>query len=92
MQLPIVLLGLIIALLIGFIFHILRDGNALRLLSYLGLSILGFALGQWISLIVGWQLFMLGALDVGMGVIGSILILASGDWLSRIKPKNKSSV
>ncbi len=92
MQLPIVLLGLVIALLIGFLFHILRDGNALSLLLYLGLSILGFALGQWVSMVGGWQLFLLGALDVGMGVIGSILVLAGGDWFSRIKPNNKSDV
>ncbi len=92
MTLPVVLLGLVIALLIGFIFHILRDGNGLRLLLYLGLSILGFALGQWISMAGGWKLYTLGALDIGMGVIGSALILAGGDWFSRIKPKNKSDV
>ncbi len=87
MQLPIVLLGLVIALLIGFIFHILRDGNALRLLLYLGLSILGFALAQWVSIAGGWRLFMLGALDVGMGFVGSALILMGGDWLSRQQAK-----
>ena len=92
MQLPFVLLGLVIALLIGFLFHILRDGNGLRLLLYLGLSILGFALGQWTSMAGGWRLYTLGALDLGIGVIGSILFLAGGDWLSRIKPKNKSRV
>ena len=83
MQLPVVLLGLVIALLIGSLFHILRDGNGLRLLMYLGLSILGFALGQWGSTAGGWKLYTLGALDIGMGVIGSILILAGGDWLGR---------
>lgn len=81
MQLPVVLLGLVIALLLGFIFHILRDGNGLRLLMYLGLSILGFALGQWVSIAGGWKIFSLGALDVGMGFIGSALILMSGDWI-----------
>lgn len=50
---------------------------------YLGLSILGFALGQWVSTAGGWKLYTLGALDIGMGVIGSILILAGGDWLGR---------
>lgn len=92
MTLPVILLGLVIALLIGFIFHILRDGNGLRLLMYLGLSILGFALGQWVSIAGGWKLYLLGALDVGLDVIGSILLLAAGDWLSRIETKNKSGV
>ncbi|MBK8784378.1 MAG: hypothetical protein IPO22_21870 [Anaerolineales bacterium] len=87
MQLPVVLLALVIALLLGFIFHILRDGNGLRLLMYLGLSILGFALGQWVSIAGGWKIFSLGALDVGMGFIGSALILMSGDWISRRQVK-----
>jgi hypothetical protein len=87
MQFPVVLLGLVIALLIGFLFHALLGGNALRLLSYLGLSIFGFALAQWVSIAGGWRLFLLGALDVGMGVIGSILFLAVGDWLGRQQAK-----
>ena len=81
MTLPVVLLGLVIALLIGFIFHILRDGNGRRLLLYLGLSILGFSLAQWISMASGWKLHQLGALDLGMDVIGSILVLIGGDWI-----------
>jgi hypothetical protein len=87
MQLPVVLLGLVIALLIGFIFHILRDGNGMRLLMYLGLSIAGFALGQWISMAGGWKLYSLGALDIGIDVIGSILVLIGGDWLNRRQTK-----
>ena len=92
MTLPVVLLGLVIALLIGFIFHILRDGNGMRLLMYLGLSILGFAFGQWLSMAAGWKIYSLGVLDIGIDVISSILFLAVGDWLGRIKPKNKSGV
>ncbi|MBI5825384.1 MAG: hypothetical protein HZB18_15255 [Chloroflexi bacterium] len=92
MTLPVVLLGLVIALLVGFLFHTLRGGSGLRLLLYLALSVLGFALGQWVSMAGGWKLYLLGALDVGLGVIGSILLLAAGDWLSRIETKNKSGV
>jgi len=83
MTLPAALLGLVIALLIGFTFHILRDGNGVRLLLYLGLSIFGFDLGQWIHIAVGWKMYMLGALDIGLGLTGSIIMLAGGDWLGR---------
>ena len=83
MTLPVVLLGLVIALLIGFIFHFLRGGNGRRLLLYLGLSILGFSLAQWISMVSGWKLYQLGALDLGVDVIGSILVLIGGDWIDR---------
>jgi len=62
------------------------------LLLYLGLSTLGFALGQWISMWRGWNLFMFGALDIGMGVIGSVAILIFGEWLSRIEVQKESGV
>lgn len=82
MTLPAILLGLVIALVIGFLFHILRGGMGLRLLLYLGLSILGFALGQWFSMAFGWSLYKVGALEVPLGVTGSILTLILGDWLN----------
>jgi hypothetical protein len=40
----------------------------------------------------GWNLFMFGSLDIGMGVIGSVVILIFGEWLSRIETKNESGV
>jgi len=85
MTLPTLLLALLIAMLCGTLFHLLRGGSGGRLLLYLGLAVLGFALGQSISVWRGWDLLMFGALDVGMGVIGSAVILALGDWLSRIQ-------
>jgi hypothetical protein len=62
------------------------------LLFYFGLSILGFAVGQWISSARGWHLLMFGALDIGMGVIGSVAFLALGEWLSLIETKKESGV
>jgi len=92
MTIPMLLFALLIALLCGALFHILRGGSGWRLLLYFGLSVLGFAVGQGISIWRGWHLLMFGALDIGMGVIGSLLFLALGDWLSRIETTNKSSV
>ena len=92
MTLPTLLLALLITLLCGALFHILRGGSGWRLLLYLGLSTLGFALGQWISMWRGWNLFMFGALDIGMGVIGSVAILMLGEWLSRIEVQKESGV
>ena len=85
MTLPTLLFALLIALLCGALFHIVRGGSGWRLLLYLGLSTLGFAAGQLVSMWRGWDLFMFGPLDIGMGVIGSAAILALGEWLGRIQ-------
>jgi hypothetical protein len=92
MTLPSVLLGVVIALLVGALYHFLRNGGGWRLLLYLGFSILGFAAGQLVGMWRGWNFFMLGPLNLGMGVAGSILFLAGGEWLSRIDVNRKSSV
>jgi hypothetical protein len=92
MTIPMLLFALLIALLCGVLFHILRGGNGWRLLLNFGLSALGFATGQWISFARGWHLFMFGALDIGMGVIGSVVVLILGEWLSRIETTNESGV
>jgi hypothetical protein len=92
MTIPVLLFALLISMLCGTLFNILRGGSGWRLLLYFGLSALGFALGQWISTARGWHFLMFGALDIGMGLIGSVAVLIAGDWLSRIETKNESGV
>jgi hypothetical protein len=93
MTIPGALLGLVIAFLMGTLFHAVRGGSGLRLLLNVCLSVLGFALAQIVGRwVVGYILYRVGVLDVGAGVIGSLVLLGFGDWLSRIKPSNKSSV
>ena len=92
MTLPSLLFGLVIALLVGALFHTLRGGNGWRLLLYFGLSAAGFALAHWLGTIFNLSLYKFGALDVGLGTLGSIILLVIGDWLSRIEPEKKSSV
>jgi hypothetical protein len=92
MTIPVLLFALLISLLCGVLFHILRGGSGWRLLLYFGLSTLGFAVGQWISIARGWQLLTFGVLDIGLGLIGSAVFLVLGEWLSRIEKKNESGV
>jgi hypothetical protein len=84
MTLPLLLFALLIALLVGAVFHILRGGSGWRLLLYFMLSIVGFAAGQALSLWRGWRFLTFGALEIGVGLIGSLIFLTAGDWLSRI--------
>jgi hypothetical protein len=92
MTIPTLLFALLIALLYGALFHLIRGGGIGRLFLYLGLGVLGFAMGQFFGAWRGWILMPLGSLDLGMASIGSILVLFIGDWLSRIETGRKSKV
>jgi hypothetical protein len=85
MTLPTLLFALLVALLYGGLYHLLRGGDIGRLLLYLVLSVFGFAAGHLFGLWRGWVFLPLGSLNLGMSTIGSILILLIGDWLSRIE-------
>jgi hypothetical protein len=85
MTIPSLALGLVVALLIGALFHLFLDGGFGRLILYLLLSVLGFALGLWVGNLRNWVLFPIGTLDLGMGVIGSLVILVMGHWFSLVK-------
>jgi hypothetical protein len=83
--LPTILLGLLIALLYGALYHLIRGGSFWRLLLYLGLSVLGFTAGHIIGLWREWVLIPLGSLNFGLSSIGSLVILVLGDWLGHIE-------
>ncbi len=85
MTLPALLLGLIIALFIGALFHLWRGGGFGRLLLYLGLSVAGFAAGQFLGSWRNWILFPLGPLDLGLAALASFLFLVVGHWLSLVQ-------
>ena len=92
MTLPTIIFGLVVAMLYGALYHFIRDGGGWRLLLFFGLSILGFAFGQLIGMWQGWAFLMLGSLNLGMGSVGSLLVLVAGEWLSRIDVKKESGV
>ena len=88
MALPTLLLGLIIALLYGALYHLLRGGGFWRLVLFLGLSVLGFVLGHLVGSWSGWVFIPVGLLNLGMSSVGSLIILLVGDWLSRNDSKS----
>ena len=87
MTLPSLLFALLLALFYGAMYHLIRGGGGWRLLLYFCLSISGFVVGHLIGLWRGWILMPLGALNLGLSSIGSVMILIFGDWLSRIEAK-----
>jgi hypothetical protein len=92
MTLPTLLLAILISILCGALYHFIRGGGGWRLLLYFVVSTLGFAAGQWVGTWRGWVLFEFGSLDIGLGLIGSLLFLMFSEWLSRIEVKQESSV
>lgn len=87
MTFPTLLLALLIALLYGALYHLIRGGRFWRLFLYFVLSIVGFGIGHLVGLWRSWNFIPLGSLNLGLSSIGSILILILGDWLSRIETK-----
>ena len=85
MTLPSLLFALLVALLYGALYHLIRGGSFWRLLLYLGLSVLGFTAGHIVGLWRGWMLIPLGPLNFGLSSIGSVVILILGDWLGHIE-------
>ena len=92
MTFPILLFALVVALLYGALYHLIRGGSVWRLLFYFGLSMLGFGIGHLIGLWRGWIFIPLGSLNLGLSSVGSILVLVLGDWLSRVEAKEGSKV
>lgn len=92
LTLPTIVFALVVAVLCGALYHLIRGGNGWRLLLFIGLSIFGFAAGQFLGSWLGWRLFLVGSLDLGAGILGSILFLIGGEWLSMIETRDESSV
>ena len=84
MSAPTLLLGSVIAILIGAIFHLWRGGKGGRLLLYITLSMVGFWAGHFIASKLSWDIDKLGQLHLGFSILGSLIFLLIGYWLSLI--------
>jgi hypothetical protein len=87
MTIPALLFALLIALALGALYHFIRGGEVLHLLTYLLMSVLGFAAGHFVGLWRGWVLFPLGPLNLGPEAVGALLFLALADWLIHLPPR-----
>lgn len=81
MTLPNILFGLVIATLIGTLFHLWRNGGFGRLLFYILASWFGFWVGQVIGGLIGLDFLSIGTLRLGTAIPVSIVVLLIGHWL-----------
>jgi hypothetical protein len=91
MTLPTLVLGFILSTLIGALFHLWRGGGPGRLLFYLCLSWFGFWIGQWVASKLGWTFDKFGSIHIGAALIGSLLFLFVGYWLSLAQVEKKGN-
>ena len=84
MNIVTILFGWLMATLLGALFHLWRDGGFWKLLLYLGLSWAGFWLGNWAADAWGVKFLLVGGLNLGLALIGSLIFLFVGHWVSQI--------
>lgn len=82
MTLPSILLGTLIAMIIGFGFHFWRGGGLKWLIVYNLFSILGFWTGHSIAMLFKINFLPLGPINLGSAIIAAVVLLFAGYWLS----------
>jgi hypothetical protein len=85
MTLPGYLLGFVIASLLGVLFHLWRGGHIGRLLLFVVLSWAGFWAGHFIGNYLSFSLGKFGVLNISTAILGSLIFLIVGNWLSRFE-------
>lgn len=66
----------------GAAFHLWRGGGFGMLLRYLMAAWAGFAVGQVIGWLGGWEFLMLGQVHVLEGTLGSLVLMMLVHWLA----------
>jgi len=85
MTLPALLLGFCTSTFLGAAFHVWKDGGLNRLVLYFVLSWLGFSAGHLLAQKLEWNILNVGPLHLGIAILGSVLLLVFGHWLTSIK-------
>jgi len=82
MTIPGIIFSLFIALLLGSLMHLWRGGSLFRLTLYLILSIIGFFASHFVANLLSIHFWKVGSINLGFGILGSIILLGLGHWLS----------
>jgi hypothetical protein len=85
MTIPMLIYAFLIASLLGALYHLIRGGGLGRLFLNLLLSWTGFALGHFLGVWQAWSLFPMGGLDLGLSLLGGLILLVGVDLMSRIR-------
>ena len=84
MTIPALVYSFLLASLLGSVFHFWKGGGGRNLLLSLILSWLGFYLGHLLGSSWDFEILMIGPVFGGFGVLGSILLLLIGNFVSQL--------
>lgn len=84
-------LGFVIASIIGCGFHFWHGGGFKWLLFFNLLAWIGFWLGHFVGILLGINFIPLGPINFGPALLGSIMVLFLGFWLSMFNQGFKKS-
>ncbi|MDF1520258.1 MAG: hypothetical protein RQ728_03565 [Brevefilum sp.] len=89
MTFPAVVFSFFIAMMFGSLLHLWRGGSLGRLVLYLVFSLAGFFGGHFLAGMLGIEFLDVGTIHLGMGILGSLLLLALVYWLSLVDLENE---
>jgi hypothetical protein len=84
MTAPAFIFGFLLATMLGTAYHFWKGGGGGRLVLLLILAWTGFFLGHWLGNSWGVNFLMIGPIHGGFGLLGSLLLLAIGNWISQL--------
>lgn len=89
MTLPALLFGFVVSLFAGAVFHLLTGGGGARLVMYLVVAAIGFWIGHAVGVQFNINALNVGPLRFGMGMLGCLVLLGLGYWLSQMREPGK---
>lgn len=89
MTFPAIVFSFFVATLFASLLHLWRDGGLLKLVWYLIVSWIGFFGGHLLAASLSISFLDVGTIHFGMGLLGSISMLAVGYWLGQINLDEK---
>jgi len=89
MTLPAILFGIVLSTVYGTAFHFWKGGSLKRLFLFVILAWIGFWIGHFTGVRLGWSFAAIGQINTGLATLGSAVFLFVGEWLSRIEVTHK---
>jgi hypothetical protein len=85
-----IIFGLIVSTLLGALLHLWRGGGLGRLIYYIIISWIGFWVGHFAGASLNWTFLSVGPLNLGMAILGNLLVLGIGYWLSLVRTEQNT--